>query len=208
MSQLRISRYEAEEGMLPPLCVCCGAPATQYQAASFPSLPPWMYYLALIVVWPAALVASLMRQRVRFALPVCRAHRFHWSWRRTALLCCFAALAWFLFIILDTAGNSGDNLVSSKVNTNLLILRSLTWLLGPAWLLLILVARIKAVWATEITENFVTLTGVHPRFREAYLAEHTPLKRENVISKRDVACQPSPQMEEARGSSKGTASRS
>src|SRR5258707_9669465 len=106
MAQIRLSRYEAEEGMLPPICVRCGAPATRYKGVGFSTLADWFYLLVLFILWPLAVLAVLLRQRVRFLLPVCDGHRNHWRWRRAVLVCCFVLVVCYLGMLLDAVNNS------------------------------------------------------------------------------------------------------
>ena len=169
--------------------------------ASFSSVPPWMYYLALIVLWPMAplVVPDAIATPFRVAGLPCTPLSLDLA--ATVLICCLTTFAWLFFIIVDTAGRfRAKTFWRPGRAQNLIILPLSTWLLGPAWLVLVLIAHIKAVWATEITDNFVTLTGVHPHFTEAYLAEHTPMKRENIISRNDTGRQ-SAQQRRARSSS-------
>jgi hypothetical protein len=45
MAQIRLSRYEVEANDLPPLCICCGAPAVVYKSKNFAWHPSWVWIL-------------------------------------------------------------------------------------------------------------------------------------------------------------------
>jgi len=169
MALLRLSRYEAEEGMLPPICVRCGAPATRYKGVGFSTLSDWFYLIVLFILWPLAVLASILRQRVRFLLPVCDAHRNHWRWRRAWLACCFVLVLIYLGMLFDAA--------SSIQIERTFAVRALVWIVGPIWLLVVLLARMKMVRPNQVTEEGVRLIGVHPKFARAYRAEHTAPER-------------------------------
>ncbi len=166
MAQVRMSRYEAEEGMLPPVCVRCGAPATRYKRVSFSTLSDVFYLVVLFLLWPLAMAAVLLRQRALFLLPVCHPHRNHWRWRRAFLAACFVVLLAYLFVLFDAANN--------MLVDHTFAVRFLTWSAGPAWLAVVLLARIKMVRPNQISEESVRLTDVHPTFARAYRNEHAP----------------------------------
>jgi hypothetical protein len=90
MGEIQLSRLEAEhKGRLPPVCVCCGCPATQEGVRGFGR--PWGQLTALIFVAfvrvPFGLLVSatqipdwLKRDKAKMhvRLPVCNEHVPHW----------------------------------------------------------------------------------------------------------------------------------
>jgi hypothetical protein len=173
MAQLRLSRYEAEEGMLPPLCVRCGNPATRYQGVGVSSLPVWAYLLLMVTCWPLGLAAAILPQRVRLLLPVCETHRRHWLWRRAALAACLVVMALYLNLLLSAANSAPrDQVFVLQFLFWLVGFWFLFWLIGPMLAAVVLLTRIKMTWASEISEEAVRLAGVHQNVVHAYRAEH------------------------------------
>ncbi|HLN31218.1 MAG TPA: hypothetical protein VK395_25985 [Gemmataceae bacterium] len=164
MPDVTLGRYEAEEGMLPPVCICCGAPATAFKAVNFSHQPDWTFFLLLIAVWPFALAALCFRKRMRALLPICEAHGNYWFRRRVLFILCLVLLLLLVSVGMFTlaAGNAGGALR---------LVRILLWLVGPLSLLVVLLVRTKMVRPLELTDEMIRFTGVSQGFVDAYSAE-------------------------------------
>src|SRR4051794_24669551 len=113
MAQVRVSRHRAEHALLPPVCVCCGAPASAFPTVTLSmtpgssfdtfltSLPEicQLFILESIAPLLAAVVPLRSGEMTRCTLrpPVCRWHRHHWLWHRLLLLAVSAAALGSLF---------------------------------------------------------------------------------------------------------------
>ncbi|HJZ92128.1 MAG TPA: hypothetical protein VKE40_14730 [Gemmataceae bacterium] len=93
MPTIRLTEYECEQDLLPPVCAKCGAPATEW-------VPRRVRYISNRLGWlpVAALVTSLFALPPLFLalghrfgeamwvrIPVCGDHRTHWGWRDQGL---------------------------------------------------------------------------------------------------------------------------
>jgi hypothetical protein len=74
MARVRLDRYEAEEGDLPPVCICCGARARDYVRRKF------VYYPVLLTT--AVLIRMMVTRRMTTLLPCCPAHAGGWLWAK------------------------------------------------------------------------------------------------------------------------------
>jgi hypothetical protein len=78
VAQLEIPRADAEAGTLPPVCIKCGADATEVDYREFACYPWQTTVLALFQVrYEPELY------RVEVGLPFCRRHRHYWLWANT-----------------------------------------------------------------------------------------------------------------------------
>src|SRR2546429_3652 len=93
MAEIELSRREAADGELPPVCIYCGTPATAYRKKIFSGTSPFTRF------W---------FHRPRAALPVCARHK-PYSLRRSLLL--LPVLAAFLAGLALLAQLTGKGLV-------------------------------------------------------------------------------------------------
>src|SRR3954447_19514028 len=96
MATVRLTWHEVSEGLLPPVCMKCGAPSTGHAKKTFSWHPPWVIVLILGGLLPWAIVAAILTKRMTVRAPMCPAHRSHWLGR-----------AWFVwggFIALLAVG--------------------------------------------------------------------------------------------------------
>jgi hypothetical protein len=164
MAQVRLGRFEAEEGELPPLCLRCGAAATQFQAGQVTWCPGWIYLLLLVTFWPYLIVSFLARRRITILAPFCHAHRRQWRRQRVlALVSFFVALILVVIALLMAAARTDVESIAS--------LWRFFWVIGLFWLGGIFLRRLGAIYATELTEDAVTLNGVAEAFVERRLEE-------------------------------------
>src|SRR4051812_25286496 len=87
MASIRLSRYEAEEGDLPEVCMCCGAPATERKRRRFVSHPLWVYVLMPFGYLPYVIVAAVLTEHVRCYTLFCPRHKNHWRSRTLIFWC-------------------------------------------------------------------------------------------------------------------------
>jgi len=175
MADVTLGRYEAEEGMLPPVCIRCGAPATAFKTVNFSHQPDWTFFLLLITVWPFALAGLCFRKRMRSLLPVCEAHRKHWFRHRVLLILCLVLVLLLVSVGMITlaGGNAGG---APR------LMRLLLWLVGPLSILVVLLVRTKMVRPCELTDEIIRFTGVSQEFVDAYSAERPSLGQAPAIT--------------------------
>jgi hypothetical protein len=155
MAQAKLGTYEAEEGVLPPVCLRCGAPATGFWGRRFTWQPGWIYVLLAVNPAPYLVGSLLLRRRLRVLAPFCDAHR-RTGWARLLLA---AGVIILLALLLRGVAEWTPNFFL------------LLWLAGLFWLALIFLLRLKTLRAIEITEDSITLTGVAEAFALALQRE-------------------------------------
>src|SRR5947209_19812623 len=92
MASIQLSRYEAEEGDLPEVCMSCGAPATERKRRRFISHPLWVYVLLPFGYLPYVVVAAVLTEHVRCYTLFCPRHKNHWRFRTLIIWGAFVAL--------------------------------------------------------------------------------------------------------------------
>jgi hypothetical protein len=158
MPEIRLGRYEAEEGELPPLCLRCGAPATVFKARLLSWQPAWTYVVFGLAFWPIVLATLVLRKRMRLLAPFCRKHRNYWQRQRLLSWAVFFGLT-ILFLPLITAAATIDDPASRFPNPLLLF-----WLAGMAITFAVEFVHLGAIRATEITDDAIALTNVADAF--------------------------------------------
>jgi hypothetical protein len=109
MADVHLWLRDVFEGNVPPLCVCCGAPATT-----------WKNYTALTGCGglPVFLLAAIFADvgehagRIWLCLPFCHRHRHHWLWRRLIVLARFAAVIFLPIVALELMNEDSQNAVT------------------------------------------------------------------------------------------------
>jgi hypothetical protein len=165
MADIKLGRYEAEEGQLPPVCICCGAPATQYQAQTLAWQPVWSYFVFGLTVWPLLFLALLLRKRMRVLLPLCDAHRSSLRWQRRVAQVLMVVLLGVLVggaILLNREDDAGNYTVNPLL---------LLWFDGVPIMVALLLLRAGAVRPQEITDDSITLGDVADDFVNQWHAE-------------------------------------
>src|SRR5262245_30106092 len=162
MATLFLHHHETHEGRLPRVCVRCGAPATLTRSQGF-FWKPWYYWLIGFFGW-------VLYRHTRVAVPLCAAHRAHWTWRWAVplvLLVLIAAAGAFTFMGLDLSLGADQ----AKALAG--------WVYGPALglaafvLLLYQVFRLTGIRATRIDRDGITLTGLSEAFVAAVNQQRT-----------------------------------
>jgi hypothetical protein len=174
MPRVRLTAYEVEHDLLPPLCVKCGEPATEHFVRTVRILDEpgkWCGFFAVGVVVSLMMLPPLfplMLRRsptVRVRVPFCAPHRVR-TVRRERLLLRVLVPLWIVYVLF--------------LDTGLVVVL----VAGPAWpfllmlllgLSLIAVGDAGAAWLArrrgkrpEPTYNF---PGVHPAFVAALLED-------------------------------------
>ena len=75
MATVRLGRFEVERGMLPQVCMACGAPAAVRKSKKFAWHPQWIYVLLLAGLLPLIIVAAILTKRMTVAAPFCDDHK-------------------------------------------------------------------------------------------------------------------------------------
>ncbi|HEV3118677.1 MAG TPA: hypothetical protein VGY58_16630 [Gemmataceae bacterium] len=167
MADIKLGRYEAEEGQLPPLCLCCGAPATHYQAQTLAWQPAWSYFVFGLTVWPLLFLGLLLRKRMRVRLPLCDAHRRSLQVQRRIAQVLMVVLLGVLVggaVLLNREDEAGNYAVNPLL---------LLWLDGIPIMMALLLLRAGAVRPQEITDDSITLGDVAEDFVNQWHAERT-----------------------------------
>ena len=163
MARVRLGRYEAEEGRLPPVCMRCGADADGYRRKQFSWHPEWVYALIFVGLVPFIVVALVLTKRMRVRAPLCRAHTGHWLWRTW-----FTLGSFFVVVVVEVA----LGFLSAELSRRPDLRGADGWvcagmaLLGLVWLVVVAVVQSTAIRAAEITDRDITLTGVSPAFAD------------------------------------------
>jgi hypothetical protein len=170
MAQLRLERYEAEEGRLPHLCMRCGEPATFTKRKQFSWYPTWLYLLILLHLLIFLIVALIMTKRMTVPVPLCEKHRRHFLW---PTLLGLAALVLLIVVVIGglvLGGALEDALDRDARDTFYAV-----WFIGGlalflAGLIAACVVQVRTIRPIEITDRGIVLTNVAPQFREAFKA--------------------------------------
>jgi hypothetical protein len=165
MASVRLGRYEAEDGDLPPVCMRCGEPAEEYRRKQFNWHPQWVYILLIAGLLVFVIVAVILTKWMRIRAPLCPAHTNHWLWRTlvvllSLLLLVFLAIA-SIFLLSALERQPGRQHLFGFVCLGVVVL-------AVIWLIATIVIQMTAIRPTEITDRDITLTGVSVEFVDAY----------------------------------------
>jgi hypothetical protein len=171
MPVVRLHRCEAEDGDLPAVCMCCGAPARFTQSKVFKWHPPWVLALALVGLLPYAIVAIILTKRMRVWAPLCDRHQGHWFWRGVyswggLIVLIVLGIGAIMLMTADQRprrGGAGGEELGGLACVGVVVL-GLVWAVGLS------VAQGTGIRPTEITDRSISLAGVSERFIDA-LAE-------------------------------------
>jgi len=166
MATVRLSRYEAQEGRLPPVCMVCGQQAArQFTHKTMYWHPSWVFILLLLGVLPFAIAALATQQRLGLRAPLCVNHQSHWFTRSliiwlSLLGIVVLGIGCFVLVEAQQAGRPTNDAVLGVVCIGATVML-------VSWVVLVIVLQSTAVRAKEITDRTITLTGVSSRFVEA-----------------------------------------
>jgi hypothetical protein len=174
MAKVRLSRYDAEEGRLPDLCMRCGAEGTFARTKTFSWFPQWVYILILGGLLPFAIVALVLTKRMRVEVPLCPDHQRHWMWRNLLVIAGLIGLILLgigaAVLIMELERRPGFRNIGGWVC-------GAVALLGLIWLIVAAVLGTTAIRPSEITDRDITLIGVSEEFAEAYREEREARRR-------------------------------
>jgi hypothetical protein len=176
MASIQLSRYEAEEGDLPDVCMCCGEEATERKRRRFISHPLWVYVLLPFGYLPYVIVAALLTEEVRCYTLFCPRHKNYWFVR--------SLFVWGLLVVVlalivggvilaallseQASGSTKDFLGGSVCIGSVLLLFG--------WLVSIPLSQVTAIHPADPTEHRLTLKCVSPAFVEA-VRQHRKARR-------------------------------
>jgi len=171
MADIRLGRYEARQGNLPPVCICCGIAAAVYRRKIFTFSPWWIYLGIPFALLPFFILAWFCSKPAQVTIPLCPLHRHLWRWQQPVLILACAGVS-VLFGLIPLALLFQGRYASDK-EEKILIVASLAVLAGPYLYLSATIAlKYLGIYATEVNTNSISLTGVAPEFAEALRVEH------------------------------------
>lgn len=179
MASIQLSRHEAEEGDLPDVCMCCGAPATERKRRRFISHPLWVYLLLPLGYIPYAIVAAILTEHIRCYTLFCPRHKHHWLVRSLivwGLLVAILALVITGFIIAGSlsgrVSSSTESLLFGSVCIGSIVLML-------CWFISIPLMQSTAIHPADATERHLALKRISPAFVEA-VREHRENRKSEV----------------------------
>jgi hypothetical protein len=168
MAEVRLGRYEAENNLLPMVCMRCGRPATLRKQKVFNWYPSWVPLLIFAGFLPYVILVRVLGKKMRVLAPLCESHRFHWMW--ITLVVPLSLLFLFIFscgglLIIDitVGGTAVDN--NMPIFGIGMVFGFLSWIIGA------IVVNDTTIHPTEITENSITLIRVSDAFADAVSRE-------------------------------------
>jgi hypothetical protein len=193
MAQVNVFRLEAKQKHLPPICMCCGAPAKSYVLRYFHWNPVWVLVVLLlgfVQVIIVAVVVIARREEMQTAsawicplslglaaLPFIAVLASTKRARLHAPLCRVHRAHWwgrslllalsFTFVVAATIGSFVWVAVQPAGNplSGLFCMGSAFFLV--AWCVLAVVVQATAIRPVEINATMLRLTNVSPRFVDA-----------------------------------------
>jgi uncharacterized membrane protein len=170
MAQLKLGRYDAELGRLPPRCMRCGEAPSLTKAKKFSWYPSWVYLLILVHLLVFLIVAAIMTKRMRVPVPLCEKHKNHFLW---PTLLGVAALLLLLAVIFGGIALAGA--LEGELDPDAQGVFFTVWFVGGLGLFLAVlitacVVQARTIRPTEITDRGMTLTNVAREFVGAFKA--------------------------------------
>ncbi len=160
MASIRITRYEAQHNLLPPVCVVTGEPTSETKRHTFRWTPPWVGVLILVPLL-YIICALVLRKDITFDVPLASRKRGHWLWRQVFVL--LGVLGCIGLVIAGIALSNEPNGVNRGPDIGLITAGAA----GVGLVLVIVVAVIlqyTSIRPKEITDRDITLVGVHENF--------------------------------------------
>jgi hypothetical protein len=160
MPQVTLSRTECERDLLPAVCVVCGESADVRKSRKFAWHTPLAYLGLLAGLLPFVIIALVLTKRMTVKVPLCQAHKNHWTWRSLVVLGSLLAIgALGIGVLVMQANQQPGNDSTWMCLGGVLLL--LVWLIAAA------IIQSTAVRPTEITDRSIRLTKIHPAFIDA-----------------------------------------
>ena len=177
MASIQLSRYEAEEGDLPDVCMCCGRAATERKRRRFISHPLLVY---LLLPWGYifyAIVAAILTEHIRCYTLFCPrtqellalSQPFHLGFANRLLVLLVGGFVLAGSLSGKVSRSTEDVLFGS------LCIGSVVLLL--CWFMSIPISQVTAIHPANATKNHLTLKRISPAFVEAV--------RQNCANRKD-----------------------
>ncbi len=160
MATVQMNRFAAEAGRMPPVCICCGAPAQQHVRHTFHYQPTWLVLFYILI--PALLRWYLSSNPATVTVPVCAAHRNRLQWPKFVRYALAGGLL-LMVPLLFAASMAGWHTAMGAM-----MLLVLLWLIA-LWAASVIVA-LTTPRAEHYTTSHVTLTAVAPAFAHSLQA--------------------------------------
>jgi len=168
---VRLTRYECEHNLLPPVCTRCGAPAEG--GARFTLLTPTWNLTFGLLAWfcPPVLpfLAARLRARRSFIVPMCEEHVADWTWRDrlTTRLFCFCVGPVYVAAVLAILVHVLTDMESEFLEWLPLIYVAVVW----CWLVTTLLVLMHTVRVSRVQRRWIELWGVRGDFVRALIAD-------------------------------------
>lgn len=181
MAKVRITRREAERGLLPPVCALTGVPTDDVKRKSFLWQPSWIGVLVLIAIPVYIIVSLVMRKTMVVNVPLVKEKHGHWMWR--TLVGVGGVLLSIALLVAGAAVGASDNTrpggnpvggIMFGVGVVGFLAALITWV----------VLNSTCIRPSEITDTDITLVGVHRNFVDA-LEDERDRDEEEYRQRRD-----------------------
>ncbi len=174
MASIQLTRYEAEQGDLPDVCMCCGAPATERKRRRFSSYPLWVV-LTLLWVFARGEVSgksyrAVADKHTRYILCYtlfCARHKNYWRSRNLFIWGSLAGILVFIFGFFIIGGLLSPRISQSMENIvfGSFCIGSVVLLL--CWLISIPISQAMAIHPVISRDHQLILKRVSPIFVDA-----------------------------------------
>jgi NhaP-type Na+/H+ or K+/H+ antiporter len=164
VATIRITRYEVEQNRLPPVCMITGEPTQETKRHKFRWTPPWVNVLLLACVIPGLIAAMILRKQMTINIPVAERKRYHWLWRQ--LFSSFGVIGCIMLVVIGIVLSDRPNRQNQNFDLGLLTASAAG--IGLLFVLIVsVILQYTSVRPKEITDQDITLVGVHEHFVEA-----------------------------------------
>jgi hypothetical protein len=173
MDWITPTKQQVENDASPRLCMVCGAPATCCVNKSFSHTPDWVEWLYFAGFFPGLIAEHFFTKELRIACPFCSKHRNHWrslywlagiGWLASVLV--FGGLGWVVGIAVGSTTQSAPIGAGVGAGVGLIV-----WLAGLIYL------DSTRIGAKKVTDDEITLQGVHDSFAKAVKGQQSSAKR-------------------------------
>jgi hypothetical protein len=176
MARVHLDATDITEDGSPPICMRCGRPATVKPQKTFRWAPESPYIVTLVRLLPFVLIALIKLRQRSVRTPFCDRHADYWEFRSRFV---WGGLVVVILAVL-TIGVSAPAV--SPAPSWLVAVWAVEGLAIFIWLFAAALLQSSSISATEITDNRITLTGVHPDFAAAVYKRHVETEARDVNS--------------------------
>jgi hypothetical protein len=156
MAEFRVPRFVLEEGRLPMICMCCGAPAVTTRTKFLTETPGWLLLILACWSFGGAIRATALaseQDRCFVVAPFCAWHKNHWT----------NQVLWPFLVLASGASLCLMCIALEEVTLGV----TLVVISVPVTLVMAAICRHASIHASVITEDGVILNNVSHRFLEA-----------------------------------------